>query len=117
VMTKVDATTLQAGDIMMFTDPNQPNRAVTHRIVEVQDNGATFVTRGDANTSADQATVPAANVRGKFLFSVPVAGRFVQWIGTWQGYLAIILVAGIVLISWELRSLSRNRKRSGTVGG
>ena len=118
VMAKVDTKTLKAGDIIMFTDPSQPGRAVTHRIIEVKDNGASFTTRGDANKSADASTVPAQNVRGKFLFSIPAAGRFVRWMGTSQGYLVIILVPGIVIIFWELRSLSRNRnKPSGSVGG
>jgi signal peptidase len=117
IMANVDAKTLKAGDIIMFTDPSQPGRAVTHRIIEVKDGGASFATRGDANKSADAGTVPAANVRGKFLFSIPAAGRFVRWMGTSQGYLAIILVPGIVIIFWELRSLSRNRnKPSGTIG-
>ncbi len=111
VMAKVDQKTLKAGDIIMFTDPSQPGRAVTHRIIEVKDNGASFTTRGDANKATDASTVPAENVRGKFVFSIPAAGRFVRWVGTSQGYMAIILVPGIVIISWELRSLSRGRTR------
>ncbi|HEY5477441.1 MAG TPA: signal peptidase I [Tepidiformaceae bacterium] len=117
VMKKVDPQKLKVGDIIMFTDPSQSDRAVTHRLVGVNDNGASFTTRGDANQALDAGTVPAQDVRGKFLFSIPEAGRVVRWMGSSQGYLMIILVGGGVLIFWVLRSLSRNRnKPPGTAG-
>jgi signal peptidase len=111
VMDDVDPASVKPGDVVMFNDPAKPGRTVTHRVVAVSEDGASLTTKGDANNVADQVAVPRANVRGKYMFSVPAAGAFVHWMGTREGYLSIILVPGMLIIAIELFSIARNLNR------
>lgn len=45
---------------------------ITHRIVGIED--GCFITRGDANETADQVPVRPDQVEGTFLFHIPMAG-------------------------------------------
>ncbi len=90
----------------MFRDPTNPARQITHRVEAISADGV-LTSKGDASSSADQAPVPLANVRGKYRFSVPEAGRFVHWMGTREGYVAIILGPGLMIVGLELMSIGR----------
>ncbi|WP_433307515.1 signal peptidase I [Actinoplanes sp. CA-030573] len=59
--------------IIRFTDPAQPTRAVMHRIVTANTDG-TFISRGDANDHADSTPVPAKNILGVARIRVPYLG-------------------------------------------
>lgn len=117
VMEKVQPQDLKVGDIIMFSDPAQPGRRVTHRIITVKDNGGSFTTRGDANKTNDATAVPGQLVQGRFLFSIPAAGRFVAWMNTQYGFLMMIFVPGIIIILWELRNLAKGRQKPQGGGG
>jgi len=111
VMDDVDPASIKPGDVVMFNDPAKAGRTVTHRVVAVSEDGASLTTKGDANNAADQVPLPRANIRGKYMFSVPAVGAFVHWMGTREGYLSLILVPGILIIAIELFSIARNLNR------
>ena len=56
----------ETGDVVTFA---RESEVVAHRIVGETDDR--FVTKGDANENADSWTVPANQIRGKVLFSIP----------------------------------------------
>jgi signal peptidase len=106
VMENVKPASVQVGDIVMYKDPRN-GKVVTHRIVQVSDDGQQLTTRGDANNTADEGTLPRTAIRGEYLFSVPQVGKFVHWMGTRQGYMSLILVPGVVIIALELVSVGK----------
>lgn len=75
---------------------------VTHRVVEKEEVSQQFVTKGDANESADPNPVAYSNVAGKAAgISIPYAGYFVTY-GKQPviiGIMAAILIMGILLDS------------------
>ena len=119
VMEDVKPAELRVRDIVMFREGN--GKVVTHRIVGISDDGRTLTTQGDANNAPDEGKIPVAAVQGRFRFAVPEVGRFVRWMGTREGYMAIILVPGLVIIGLELLSigkeLRRGKKKSEAVPG
>lgn len=116
VMRDVDRAAVQVGEIAMYKDPRS-GKVVTHRIIGVSEDGQSLTTKGDANNTTDEGSLPRSAVRGEYLFSVPEAGRFVHWMGTRQGYLSIIIVPGAAIVLLELASIGRElRKRPALAG-
>jgi signal peptidase len=88
---------------------------VTHRIIEivpaVDENGAPvindrtgkqairFVTKGDANNSADGALLHENNVIGKPIFSIPALGYVADYIQNPPGTYIAIVVACLLLLA------------------
>ncbi|GLY19462.1 signal peptidase I [Kineosporia rhizophila] len=110
---EVAPSELRPGMVVLFRDPVDPERVISHRIAAVNEDGS-FTTQGDANPTADTAAVPAGNVLG-------VARLRVPWIGypaVWLGEARYDLVAGTLasVIGMTLLALWPDR-RPGDDGG
>jgi signal peptidase len=104
VVAQIDASDVRAGMAIVFEDPLEPGRIVTHRVVgPVPDDASAFRTRGDANAAADPAAVPARLVRGKVLWSVSGLGAVLDWLGWPNGFVLLVGVPGVLLVAMELR--------------
>ncbi|MGL5352324.1 MAG: signal peptidase I [Clostridium sp.] len=66
-----DSSTINSGDIITY---RQGRVLVSHRVIEVLDNGKSFRTKGDANNNADANIVSAENVVSKQLTTIPKGG-------------------------------------------
>lgn len=99
VLTKVDGSQLQPGDIITFKNPDDESVLVTHRIVEIEttDQGRVFVTKGDANADVDAWRVPASGTGWKYKFNVPVIGYVFGYLGTPQARLGLLVVPALIL--------------------
>ena len=93
----VDTNTLEKGDIIAFRDGNDHDHVVTHRIVEVVENGdeRTFVTKGDNNSSNDQGVVEAKDIEGKFLYKIDGLGDLLLIM---QKPLTLCIVLAIIVV-------------------
>lgn len=109
----VEPKQVAAGDIITFKDPKDPNRIVTHRVVEViNDNGQLgFVTRGDANEDIDSVPVPEDNLIGRARFWVPYAGYALDYTRSKKGLLTLVVIPGVLFILFELRNLYKYAKQ------
>jgi signal peptidase len=102
----VDAASLHAGDVIVFRKPSGhgAGELVTHRIVRVESgaHGRQFVTRGDANSTADPWRVPARGRGWRLWFSAPAAGYAVGVLESPLGHTwllsALAVVAGVLLL-------------------
>ena len=92
------------GDIITFRDEGS---FVTHRIIETADGG--FITKGDANSTADRETVRADQIEGKVIFTIPWLGSILSFFKTPLGIL-LLLGAGLLLLVPE-RFWKRRRGR------
>ncbi|WP_459191332.1 signal peptidase I [Halosimplex sp. J119] len=80
---------------------------VTHRIVEIrgEDTDREFKTRGDANAQPDRDWVPADNVIGVVVFSLPLIGYAVSFANSDVGLIVLVIgPASLLAISelWDL---------------
>jgi len=79
-VTEVEPEELEIGDPLTYVIPG--DTVVTHRIVEIIDEGdeLKFRVKGDANDEADGTPVPAKNIIGKPVFSIPVLGYLAYFV-------------------------------------
>lgn len=70
---------LATGTVVTFSDPDQPERVITHRIAGRHPDG-TYVTKGDANATPDSSHVPPSAIRGVARLLVPGAGMPLLWL-------------------------------------
>lgn len=114
IVREVDPASAKVGDVVTFKTPAGVGRAAedaltTHRIVEVCDRGGRLVfrTKGDANRTMDQWEVPAADLVGTLVFSVPGLGYAAAFARTRVGLLLMVVLPGVLLIFAEVRSIAR----------
>jgi signal peptidase len=69
---------LRVGQVVTFADPPGSQTTVTHRIVRVIHRGGRvfYVTKGDANQSADTPPRPASAAIGRYAGKLPRGGYF-----------------------------------------
>ncbi len=77
VAERIDPPEARAGDIMMFRDPADQERTITHRVRHVRRVGDHFwfVTRGDANNHGERWRIAADGQLGRVLYVVPAVGH------------------------------------------
>jgi signal peptidase len=118
VVGQIDASQVEAGMALVFEDPFEPGRIVTHRVIgPVADDRSAFRTRGDANAAPDPAAVPARLVRGRVLWSVSSLGTVLDWLKWPNGFLLLVAVPGLILVATELRPRFFRRSDGGSAGG
>ena len=94
---EADPNTLEVGDVITYHLDS--NTVVTHRIVEIDKEGQTVTTKGDANNANDGNPVPYSEIVGKEHFKIPYLGYVSMNIKTPKGILAVcvVLIAMILL--------------------
>jgi signal peptidase len=105
VVGPLDASDVRAGMPIVFEDPLEAGRVVTHRVVgPVPDDASAFRTRGDANAAMDPALVPARLVRGRVLWAVNGLGAILEWLRWPNGFLLLVGAPAVILALTEVRS-------------
>lgn len=106
IVRETDPATISEGDVITYqrTDEESPT---THRVVGVEQGAdqLAFETKGDANEDPDPGTVPASNVLGVVVFTIPLIGSVIQFTNTTLGFVLLVaLPLGALALSevWEL---------------
>lgn len=95
----------------VITYVSQGGSLVTHRIVEVTEDG--FVTKGDFNNDVDtEAPISKENVVGKVIFVIPGIGAVQEFLFTPLGMLCITLF-GFLLIRLSFRDPGSKDTKTG----
>ena len=114
IVGEVDPATVAEGDVITFVrgDADAP---VTHRVIGVEEDGAglAFETMGDANREADANPVPATNVLGVVVLTIPYIGYVVQAVNTPAGFVLLVVVPLVLFVASELWSLFRAARSDG----
>lgn len=98
VVGDVDPADVEPGAAIVFQDPRDGSRLVTHRVVSVLPGSPpAFVTKGDANAAQDSTPVGPELVRGQVLWSVTVLGGFMDWL-QWPRSLVLVIVPAVLLV-------------------
>lgn len=93
---EVEEATLQAGDVITYNLSG--NTMVTHRVVEVDVENQSIITKGDANDVEDGAPVAFSQVVGKMKMHVPYLGYISIYIRTPLGIAAACGVLIVVVL-------------------
>lgn len=109
----IQATKVKVGDVIVFSEPGQPNTKVTHRVVGIgtAPTGRYFLTKGDANGGQDSWHIPAVGTGWKAVWHVPYAGYILFDIQSTYGRLLLLLVPAAVLALITLWEIWEGRRR------
>lgn len=104
---------LRVGDVVSLATGPSLETVFTHRITRLisRPDGLWIETKGDANETVDPVITPVAHILGRVIVEVPGAGYLLRFLSLPSGLAAsICLVALLVILSWFLDSLARDRK-------
>lgn len=87
------------GEVIAFYGTRDMASIITHRVVENRVLTGEFITKGDANQTADMNPVPYENVIGRVVYSVPAAGAMAEMFTSREGkILAGAVIVGAILL-------------------
>lgn len=117
VTKKIDPKDLKEGDVITFasTDSRFAGTIITHRIIKknpkTDKEGYTFQTKGDNNNVADSALVTEGNIFGKVILKIPKLGYLQEFLAVDGGWIIVILIPCLVVISYDIVKLAKGLKR------
>ena len=91
---------IQVDDIVSYQVSS--STTVTHRVVEINQDGQEVITKGDANDVVDASPVSYSQIIGKVVFSIPILGSISLYMRSTIGIISII---GLLFILFLLEYL------------
>lgn len=110
VSKRVDPSSLKKGDVITFksNDTRFYGATITHRIIqEVDKSKGIYRTQGDANNVSDEALTVGDNILGKVVMKIPQLGRIQAFVASKAGWLIVILIPCLAIISYDIVKLSK----------
>lgn len=103
IVKEKEANEITKGD--MITYRGSGDSVVTHRVMDIENGGTSFITKGDANETEDPMPLDSNKLIGKVVFSIPYIGFLLRLLKTKIGLIIIIvlMVIGIITHSLEKR--------------
>ncbi len=101
------------GEIITFGKISKNSTPTTHRIVEIKKypNKITYITKGDANKTADWREVTKNEVIGKVILTIPYLGFLLAAVKKPLGFLFIIIIPALIIIYDEIKNIKQEIKK------
>jgi signal peptidase I len=120
VAERIEPLRARLGDVVMFRDPGDQQRTITHRVRRIRRarDHVWFVTRGDANDHGERWRIAVDGQLGRVLYTVPAVGRAAVFVGR-IGPAALLALGVLLLVANELWRIWRpppkpaDRRRDG----
>ena len=113
-----DMSKIQKGDVITFISTSfiSKGMTVTHRVVDVIDNGngIEFKTQGDNNLEPDTDTAKAENVLGRVVLKIPKLGKLQFFLASNGGWLIVVLIPALFIIVndvFKILKLNKTKKQ------
>ncbi len=118
VIQHVPTSSIRPGQVILTVNPARPGQLLSHRVAKVNPDGE-FVTRGDANETADSTPVAPGLVKGLARLRIPFIGQPAVW--WWEGRRGVALVwvalSGLAVLLTGAGPAGAARERSADVTG
>ena len=112
------ASSYETGDIITFADSGFKDDKgrlvpVTHRVLEVRPGefGTSFMTKGDANESADFTLVRQENVLGRVFLTIPYLGYGVETARQPRNFMILIIIPSAIIVFDQIKKIILEAKR------
>lgn len=107
---RISPLSAEVGDVVTFRDPEDQSRQITHRVVRIRPAGSHlwFVTRGDANNTAERWRIAADGQLGRVLYTIPLIGYAAVLTQTPLGLALLVIVPVLLLALDELLRIWRH---------
>ena len=104
------------GDVVTVKMPYTQNETYTHRIIEVREpeksnEDTTFITKGDANETADGDPVFQDQILGKVFVSIPLIGYLVSFAKKPMGFILLVILPTVIIAASEINSIKEEGKK------
>jgi signal peptidase I len=110
----IDPKDVHLNDVITFIYADYPKKFITHRVVNVASSEAGMIqyqTKGDANKEPDGRWVQSQEVVGKVTFVIPYLGYVSNFAKSKLGFLTIIIIPAILIISQGVWTIHKEQKR------
>ncbi len=112
IIKKSDPETLKVKDVITFysSDPSLGNMIVTHRIMEIKDDGDgtySYITQGDANVIKDEYPAESEKIIGKVVAKSSLMEKLVNIRQNPATFLLLILLPMSLIIALEIFNISK----------
>lgn len=94
IVKEIKPEEVKVEDIITYYGHDKSSR-VTHRVVEVQNKGESFITKGDANEVKDPLPLEDDKLIGRVVLTIPFIGKIFNFLSTKLG-IALMITIGIV---------------------
>lgn len=101
IVKEMKASEINKMDIITYYGHDKDSR-VTHRAVDVIEDGKYFTTKGDANEVADPMPVKGEKLIGKVVFKIPYIGKVFKFLNTEIGIKLLIILIAIWIIGTKI---------------
>lgn len=109
VFTKEEDFSPKIGDIITF---HNGDTVVTHRIIKKEN--SIFITKGDANKTADPVPVKASQIIGRVVFYLPYLGYVIHFLKARIPFAAVIIAACLSVL-FDLAYTPKKKKSQGGI--
>lgn len=92
IVKELKPSEVEIKDVITYYGHNDKSR-VTHRVMDIENNGESFITRGDANEVSDPNPLNGDKLIGKVVFKIPVIGKVFRFLNTQLGIGIMITLA------------------------
>ena len=113
VCKEIEPADIVVGDVISFVDPAGNGTAiVTHRVVEIVEEGATrmFRTRGDNNNTDDKVLVGPQDIVGTYRSRIGGAGNVALFMQTTPGLILCVVCPIVLLVAYDMLRRRRYEK-------
>lgn len=93
---------IRPGDRITFVMGTDTDLVTTHRVVEIDEENQQFITKGDANASADVQPVKFSRLVGKVVLGVPMLGTVSLYLHSSRGIAVCAGIFILVLLLWGI---------------
>jgi len=111
-----DPEEIKINDIITFKSAGNPKNCITHRVINITNEYSSihFQTKGDANEDPDQGIVDSTELIGKVVFVIPYLGYLPHFAQSPLGFITLIVIPGILIISAEIWNIAKTKKKKAT---
>ena len=99
----VEASSVEAEEVIAFYGGHDSNAIITHRVVENRVVMGEFITKGDANEDVDMNPVTYQELIGRVELTIPMLGVLAQFLTSVTGK---IVAAGAIVVAIILHVLA-----------
>lgn len=103
---------VKEGDVITFLMGTDTGYGMTHRVVEVNGEDCTFITKGDANDAVDSEPVSFDRMVGRVVLCIPGLARVSDYVNSTSGKAVLFMAFALSFILWITADLLAPKKRS-----
>lgn len=106
-----DAGKIAENDVITFTLGSDTDYVMTHRVIRIEEEAHSFITKGDANEVEDAEPVSFDRVIGSPVLCIPYLGRAATLMNSTSGKIGIAAVFAGTFIIWRMADKQNKRKQ------